>query len=47
MFYQQIGYQVNSRVVSELMRHSSIQTTMGYTFVSDDRRLKAINRLHT
>ena len=33
------------RVVSELMRHASIQTTMGYTFVSDDRRLNAISRL--
>lgn len=33
------------RVVSELMRHANIQSTVGYTHVADDRRLRAIGKL--
>jgi len=33
------------RVVSELMRHSNIQSTVGYTHVADDRRRHAIGKL--
>lgn len=36
---------VNIRVVQQLMRHSSLETTAAYTAVSDDEKRAAIDRL--
>lgn len=36
---------VPTRVVQKVMRHSSIQTTEGYTAVADDRTAEALRRL--